>query len=84
MKAPTLSTGSRQRANTTRNPKPVKQNPQTSKPQSNRVSDSPGGDNIRFPSIVNPRKLEHGFRMISAGIPYTFPQGQEEHDVPNF
>ena len=23
--------------------------------------------------IVNPRKLEHGFRMISAGIPYTLP-----------
>ena len=24
-------------------------------------------------SIVNPRKLEHGFRMINAGIPYTLP-----------
>ena len=23
--------------------------------------------------IVNPRKLEHGFRMNSAGIPYTLP-----------
>ena len=23
--------------------------------------------------IVNPRKLEHGFRMINAGIPYTLP-----------
>ena len=22
---------------------------------------------------VNPRKLEHGFRMISAGLPYTLP-----------
>ena len=22
-------------------------------------------------NIVNPRKLEHGFRMIHAGIPYT-------------
>ena len=35
-------------------------------------------------SIVNPRKLEHGFRMISAGIPYTLPLGQEENDVPSF
>ena len=35
-------------------------------------------------AIVNPRKLEHGFRMISAGIPYTLPQGQEENDVPTF
>ena len=26
--------------------------------------------------IVNPRKLEHGFRMMNAGIPYT------ENDVP--
>ena len=24
-------------------------------------------------TIVNPRKLEHGFRMINAGIPYTLP-----------
>ena len=24
-----------------------------------------------IPYIVNPRRLEHGFRMISAGIPYT-------------
>ena len=24
---------------------------------------------------VNPRKLEHGFRMISAQIPSAFPQG---------
>ena len=23
--------------------------------------------------IVNPRKLEHGFRRISARIPYTLP-----------
>ena len=23
--------------------------------------------------IVNPRKLEHGFRTINAGIPYTLP-----------
>ena len=34
--------------------------------------------------IVNPRKLEHGFRMMSAGIPYTLPLGQEENDVPSF
>ena len=24
-------------------------------------------------TIVNPRKLEHGFRRISAGIPHTLP-----------
>ena len=24
-------------------------------------------------TIVNPRKLEHGFRRIGAGIPYTLP-----------
>ena len=23
--------------------------------------------------VVNPRKMEHGFRMIRAGSPYTFP-----------
>ena len=34
--------------------------------------------------IVNPRKLEHGFRRIRAGIPYTLPSGQEENDVPTF
>ena len=28
---------------------------------------------IRFYYIVNPRKLEHGFRRISARIPYTLP-----------
>ena len=27
----------------------------------------------QYCDIVNPRKLEHGFRMISAGIPYTLP-----------
>ena len=38
-----------------------------------------------FPKpIVNPRKLEHGFRRIRAGIPYTLPSGQEENDVPTF
>ena len=26
-----------------------------------------------YKSIVNPGKLEHGFRMINAGIPYTLP-----------
>ena len=30
------------------------------------------------------RKLEHGFRMIRAGIPYTLPEGHEENDVPTF
>ena len=34
--------------------------------------------------IVNPRKLEHGFRTISAVIPYTLPYKQEENDVPSF
>ena len=34
--------------------------------------------------IVNPRKLEHGFRMIIAGIPSTLPLGQEDNDVPTF
>ena len=29
------------------------------------------GSGFRF--IVNPRKLEHGFRTISAGISYTLP-----------
>ena len=33
---------------------------------------------------MNPRKLDHGFRMISAEIPYTLPSGQEENDVPIF
>ena len=28
------------------------------------------------------RKLEHGLRMIRAGIPYTLPLGQEDNDVP--
>ena len=28
-------------------------------------------DTVVSSSIVNPRKLEHGFRMINAGIPYT-------------
>ena len=30
---------------------------------------------------MNPRKLEHGFRMISARIPYTLAEGHEEYDV---
>ena len=34
--------------------------------------------------IVDPRKLEHGFRRISARIPYTLPQGHEDNDVPTF
>ena len=35
-------------------------------------------------AIVNPRMLEHGFRMISAGIPYTLREGQKENEVPTF
>ena len=31
------------------------------------------GEKISMESIVNPRKLEHGFRIINAGIPYTLP-----------
>ena len=31
------------------------------------------GTSVFFNPIVNPRKLEHGFRMINAGIPYTLP-----------
>ena len=34
--------------------------------------------------IVNPRKLEHEFRMISARIPSTLPPGNEDNDVPTF
>ena len=33
---------------------------------------------------MSPRKLEHGFRMTSAGIPYTSPSGHEDIDVPTF
>ena len=33
---------------------------------------------------MNPRKLEHGFRMISAGIHSAFRQGYEDSDVPIF
>ena len=32
--------------------------------------------------IVNPRKLEHGFKMTSAGIPYVLPEGHADIDVP--
>ena len=35
-------------------------------------------------TIVNPRKLEHRFRMIHAGIPYALLYGQEDNDVPTF
>ena len=31
---------------------------------------------------MSSRKLEHGFRMIRAGIPYALPQGHEDNDVP--
>ena len=33
---------------------------------------------------MNPRTLEHGFRMTSAGIPYTLPYGHEDNDAPTF
>ena len=36
--------------------------------------------NLEF--IENPRKLEHGFRLMIAGTPYTLPWGQEENDAP--
>ena len=35
-------------------------------------------------TIVNPRKLEHSFRRIGAGIPYTLLSGHEANDVPTF
>ena len=35
-------------------------------------------------SIVNPRKLEHEFRMIRAGNPYTLLYGHWDNDVPAF
>ena len=35
-----------------------------------RRSAKPGIPSFRH-LLVNPRKLEHGFRMIHAGIPYT-------------
>ena len=31
---------------------------------------------------ANPRKLEHGFRMISARIPIILPSGHEAYNVP--
>ena len=33
---------------------------------------------------MKPRKLEHGLRMISAGIPYALPSGHGDNDVPTF
>ena len=33
---------------------------------------------------MNPRKLEHRFRMILAGIPYAFLYGHQDNDVPTF
>ena len=35
-------------------------------------------------STVNPRKLESGYRMIHAGIPYALPYMHEDNDVPTF
>ena len=34
--------------------------------------------------VVEARKLEHGFRRISARIPYSLPSGHEDNDVPTF
>ena len=34
--------------------------------------------------MVNPKKLEPGFRLIGAGIPNMLPQGHEDTDVPTF
>ena len=34
--------------------------------------------------IVNPRKLERGFRMIRARIPSSLPLGHEDNDAPTF
>ena len=40
---------------------------------------------IFWPNLYrNSRKLERGFRMISAGIPCTVPYGHEDSDVSNF
>ena len=33
---------------------------------------------------MNPRELEHQFRMIHAGIAYTLLYGHEANDVPTF
>ena len=35
-------------------------------------------------STVEARKLEHGFRRISARIPYILPLRHEDNDVPTF
>ena len=34
--------------------------------------------------VANPRKLEHGFRRISARIPFILPEGHEDTHVPTF
>ena len=31
---------------------------------------------------MSPGRLQRGFRMMSAGIPYTVPQGHQDNDVP--
>ena len=33
---------------------------------------------------VSPRKLEHSFRILGAGIPETLPCGHEDNDAPTF
>ena len=42
------------------------------------------GSGVATERKVNPRKLEHGFRMICARIPSTSPSGHEDNDVPTF
>ena len=37
------------------------------------AGEASGNGSFDVESIVNPRKLEHGFRRISARIPYTLP-----------
>ena len=34
--------------------------------------------------IVQPRNLEHGFRMISARMPYIYFKPSEDDNVPTF
>ena len=40
-----------------------------------------GAQDFKIPEIF---KLEHGFKVISAGIPILCPGGHEDTDVPTF